>query len=358
MVAHRRWLGVMALVAAWGMGAGAGASWGQATLPAPAGDSAEALLGKINGLTPPAVDRSKLNDEKYVAAYIEQRNAYQSKMDTLIEQFYKAYPEHPEALGLMLERWMHLAQTGAAKRVLQETQGVLAGLKDPKKRAEVLFARAASGIMGGDAAAGKAATEAFIKEAPKDPRGAELLLHQAGLLPEKERLAMYRQIAEQYPDTDEAKSALGKVKQVEEIGKPFELEFTDAISGKTISVQKDLKGKVVVVDFWATWCGPCVAEMPHNKEIYAKYKDKGVEFVGVSLDQPAPEGLKALKEFVADNEIGWPQYYQGNFWQSEFSRSWGIDSIPAVFVVDKQGKLASVDARGKLETLIPELLKK
>ena len=79
----------------------------------------------------------------------------------------------------------------------------------------------------------------------------------------------------------------------------------------------------------------------------------------MSLDQPKEAGgLDKLKKFVAEKEIAWPQYYQGKGWESEFSKSWGINSIPCMFVVDADGKLVSVEARGKLEQLIPELLKK
>ena len=136
------------------------------------------------------------------------------------------------------------------------------------------------------------------------------------------------------------------------------MEFTDAITGSPVSV-KSLKGRVVIIDFWATWCGPCVAEMPKMMQLYAQYHDRGVEFIGVSLDRPEETGgLDRLKEFVKKNGIPWPQYYQGHYWQSEFSTSWGINAIPKVFVVDPEGKLYSVEGRGNLETMIPQLLRK
>jgi thiol-disulfide isomerase/thioredoxin len=150
----------------------------------------------------------------------------------------------------------------------------------------------------------------------------------------------------------------GRTRAISSAGKPFELAFTDAISGKTIDLQRDLKGKIVVLDFWATWCGPCVAEMPANKEIYARYKDKGVEFIGISLDNPDDKGgLRALKKYCAENQITWPQYHlQGKGGNPTFARDWGVTSIPSVFLVDADGKLYTTDARGKLETMIPDLL--
>jgi hypothetical protein len=97
------------------------------------------------------------------------------------------------------------------------------------------------------------------------------------------------------------------------------------------------------------------------KEIYAKYHDKGVEFVSVSLDQPrnadpTKDGLAKLKDFVGKNDMPWHHYYQGNFWSSEFSTNWGINSIPCLFLVDQKGNLVDVEAREGIEDRIKKLL--
>jgi hypothetical protein len=91
--------------------------------------------------------------------------------------------------------------------------------------------------------------------------------------------------------------------------------------------------------------------------LYEMYHDRGVEFIGVSLDRPeADGGLDDLKTFVAERKIPWLQYYQGDGWEGEFSRDWGIQLIPTVFLVDAEGRLYSTEARGKLDALIPKLL--
>ena len=285
--------------------------------------SADALWKQIEDIKEPEMDSAKRGDREYMQQFFKDMQERAKQRGALARQFVEQYPDHP-------------------------------------KKAEALFVRADSLMRARDRSDALAeAVHAFVKAAPKDDRGAIMLYTVARMEPrEDERNKILRQIVDNYPDSDAGKMVKGSLRQTEAVGKPFELSFTDAVSGKNVSMDT-LKGKVVVVDFWATWCGPCVAEMPEMKKLYAEYKDKGVEFIGVSLDAPESEGgLKKLKDFVAEKEITWPQYYQGNAWQSEFSRSWGITSIPAVFIVDAEGKLHSTRARGQLKTLIPELLKK
>jgi thiol-disulfide isomerase/thioredoxin len=289
----------------------------------PVAEGADALYKQIEDAKPENPDPSKMRDREYVQGYMKKMQEAGKKRAELAKQFLEKYPDDSRKAEVLYTRAEGLGQSG-----VRDQQFVDAAM-------------------------------AFAKEDPKDERGATLLFFASTMEtdPAKNK-ALLQQVVDNYPNAQVAKMAKGQLAKADKLGKPFELEFTDAISGKKISM-KDLKGKVVVVDFWATWCGPCVGEMPHNKELYAKWKDKGVEFIGVSLDAPESEGgLTKLKDFVKQNDITWPQYYQGKGWQSEFSSKWGINGIPALFIVDTEGNLYSTSARGQLEKLIPELLAK
>jgi peroxiredoxin len=105
-------------------------------------------------------------------------------------------------------------------------------------------------------------------------------------------------------------------------------------TGKTIELSK-LKGKMVVVNFWATWCGPCRAEIPGFIDVYNKYKSKGLEIVGISLDEG---GWKDVEPFVKKLKITYPVVLGTN----EVAQQYGnIEAIPTTFIVDKEGRVVS-----------------
>ncbi len=152
-------------------------------------------------------------------------------------------------------------------------------------------------------------------------------------------------------------AASSMARLVDQLGMPvkgdvMELSFTD-LEGRKVDLAA-LKGKVVLVDFWATWCGPCVGELPNVLKAYATYHDKGFEIIGISLDQEKD----ALASFVKENKMTWSQYFDSKGGENALANKFSIHTIPATFLIGKDGKVAATNLRGEaLEEKLAELLK-
>ncbi|MFA6133133.1 MAG: TlpA disulfide reductase family protein [Phycisphaerae bacterium] len=156
-----------------------------------------------------------------------------------------------------------------------------------------------------------------------------------------------------YAQDEEIRSFLRMAGRSPDVGSPFVAQLTK-LDGSKLNLPGDMMDKVYVVDFWATWCGPCVAELPHMKDVYAKYQPKGAEFVGISLD--TADSRDKLEKFIKDEQIPWIQTFSGASWADPTSSKYGVQSIPAVWVIGRDGKVISSNARETLETILDKAL--
>ncbi len=146
--------------------------------------------------------------------------------------------------------------------------------------------------------------------------------------------------------------AMGSTKVVEgEIFPDFSVVATD---GEPLSLGQ-YRGKVVLIDFWATWCGPCLQELPNLQAIYERHHAEGFEVVGISLDK----SRAALDGLVGRQRLPWRQFFDGKGWDNELSSRYGIRSLPATFLIDREGKVIATGLRGReLATAVAAAVKK
>jgi len=296
--------------------------------------------------------------------------------DKILAQVPPADPMHDRAAKMKLESLMMLGRFGDEKAAADMAAYAATLTNSPSrelaKEAQrlVLVGEAQTVLSSGDVKAGQELVEkmaAMLAADPDDMQSAGLAMQLAGAfehMPDGDEVAaaayrsfgpvMAKSSNEQIRTMGEGFA--GTLRRLSLPGHPMEISGT-LLSGEPFN-PKSLAGKVVLVDFWATWCGPCVAELPNVLEQYEKYHKDGFEVVGISLDQDR----EALEKFVNEQKLPWPILFEeskGDGWQHPLATYYGISGIPTVILIGRDGNVITLNARGeKLGEQLDAIFKK
>lgn len=269
-----------------------------------------------------------LQQDVQKARSMEMRIEVLRDIDLLLSEFIDSYPGTPQAYNAMYEAGLVNFALQKPKKAIQRLESYLENAVDVPRDKQ--------------AYAHYYLAEAYKQEGKYDDAEAE-----------------YKTVLNRYGDVDRRLSSavqqslamLESDRKLKIGAEPIPFSVT-SLKGQKLSPE-DFKGKVLLLDFWATWCAPCRQEMPNVIKVYDKYNDKGFEIVGISLDRKRSD----LDRYLDKYEIGWHQYFDGKFWQNEVATKYGVQSIPATFLIDKKGKIRYKSLRGsQLETAVKELL--
>jgi len=199
--------------------------------------------------------------------------------------------------------------------------------------------------------------ENFIRDYPDSDDAADAMLQIAMMqelsLKGTDAKTWYAKLAETHPQTQAGTVATGALRRFNLKGQPLQLAGPMLGSPATFDIGK-LRGKVVIVQFWATWCRPCTEDLPQIQELYKTYKSAGLEVVGVNVDT---EGAP-IQEYIQQHKLAWPSIHETGGLQSSIAVQYGIITLPTTFLVDKTGKVVSAAATvDDLKKQVPELLK-
>jgi peroxiredoxin len=267
-------------------------------------------LAAYIGANPQAPDR----DAAYLALFERAiEHDWFREHEAIARKYLDAFPEGEVRPMARIVATMARAGAGEFAAALADFKALMAGLTQPDQ--EGFAANFAETLARAAAAAGEPATAREV----------------------------YQTLRAQFPDSPSLGATIpAELARLDRVGQPAPALDAKDLDGRPVRLA-GLKGKVVLLDFWATWCAPCVEELPRLKALYDAYHAKGFEVVGVSLDEtPGP-----LAEFVRDRKLPWPQLHNATA-GADLVGAFGVASLPATVLIGPDGTVVRLDARGEV----------
>ncbi|HZC34977.1 MAG TPA: TlpA disulfide reductase family protein, partial [Chthoniobacterales bacterium] len=194
----------------------------------------------------------------------------------------------------------------------------------------------------------------YLKENPADPKKVSLKLARVNLLYRVDPQKAKSYLDDLLRDSDQqvVEAARARLAKFQLLGKPLDLRFT-ATDGTAVDLAQ-LRGKVVLIDFWASWCPDCVRELPEIQRLDHAYRASGLVILGISLDRDR----QAMGNFLAKKGINWPIYFDGKGRDNTYAVQYGVRRIPEIWVINKEGMVETTSANvSNIDATVQRLLK-
>jgi len=301
-----------------------------------------------------------------LAKYRQKQAEMSTEVASRVQEFYSRFPDDPRASEARIKEREILGQAerfGNDKARARLAELDAARLKDESVSEDERFEIRISSLQREtrqqmtNAAGMDGALEVYangarqlLKDFPKRDEPWEMLLAVSMKASAEKGRILAREIVDGSASEAVKTQARAILKKLELLGKPFELKFT-ALDGREVDLSK-MKGRVVLIDFWATWSGPYVAQWPQFKTACQIWQNMGCEIVGISFDTEK----ETLKTFLAKEKVEWPQYFDGQGWKNKIGLENGIKSLPALWLIDKKGVLRDQNARDNFEQKVKKYL--
>ncbi|HEY1171887.1 MAG TPA: TlpA disulfide reductase family protein [Verrucomicrobiae bacterium] len=317
---------------------------------------------------PPPEWKGQLPTQEQIDEYHRKNGLQTAKAADLARAFYEKYPDHPNAKLAREKEYklnevsVELGNTSREAR-LQELKTALINSPDlpEEKRLQIRLEQLTREMIGNRELEMPALLEVqekiariLMKEFPGRSEPDNILLQTFNGAVGEGNVQLARRLASELEGKKLGVASQNimraQLKRLNAVGHPF-IFMAPGIDGKEINLEH-MRGKVVVLDFWASWCGPCMRAIPELKEMYEKYKPQGFEIIGLNRD----ESMEVLKEVVEKHKIPWLQHFDMGNPEGGWAAKYGVMAFPTVFLIDKKGILREINAVNDLEEKVKKLL--